>query len=68
MVSQMRVKHLQCLCKDYILKNVDLPNVRWTQRFTSGLAKNMKVKDFVIVITWVDDVRYFGTNKFVKEL
>jgi hypothetical protein len=25
------------------------------------------VSDFLIAITWVDDVRYFGTNKFVKE-
>ncbi len=25
------------------------------------------VRDFLIAITWVDDVRYFGTNKFVKE-
>jgi len=25
------------------------------------------VKDYLIVITWVDDVRYFGTDKFVKE-
>lgn len=25
------------------------------------------VKDFIIAITWVDDVRYFGTDKFVKE-
>ena len=25
------------------------------------------VKDYLIVITWVDDVRYFGTEKFVKE-
>ena len=26
-----------------------------------------KVKDFIVVITWVDDVRYFGSDKFVKE-
>ena len=25
------------------------------------------VKEFLIAITWVDDVRYFGTDKFVKE-
>jgi hypothetical protein len=25
------------------------------------------VKDYLVVITWVDDVRYFGTEKFVKE-
>jgi hypothetical protein len=25
------------------------------------------VKNFLIAITWVDDVRYFGTEKFVKE-
>jgi hypothetical protein len=26
-----------------------------------------KVKDFLIAITWVDDVRYFGSDKFVHE-
>jgi hypothetical protein len=26
-----------------------------------------EVKDFLIAITWVDDVRYFGTEAFVKE-
>ncbi len=25
------------------------------------------VKNFLIAITWVDDVRYFGTELFVKE-
>ena len=25
------------------------------------------VKDYLIAITWVDDVRYFGTEKFVKQ-
>ena len=30
-------------------------------------SKKMKVKDFIIAITWVDDVRYFGTENFVKE-
>ncbi len=25
------------------------------------------VKNFLIVITWVDDVRYFGTEKFIEE-
>jgi hypothetical protein len=30
-------------------------------------SKEKKVKDFIIAITWVDDVRYFGTEKFVKE-
>jgi hypothetical protein len=29
--------------------------------------KELKVKDFLIAITWVDDVRYFGTEKFVNE-
>ena len=28
--------------------------------------KEAVVKDYLIVITWVDDVRYFGTEKFVK--
>jgi hypothetical protein len=31
------------------------------------LEKRMEVKDFLIAITWVDDVRYFGTEKYVKE-
>jgi hypothetical protein len=26
-----------------------------------------KVKDFLIAITWVDDVRYFESDKFVHE-
>ena len=30
-------------------------------------SNEKKVKDFIIAITWVDDVRYFGTEKFVKE-
>jgi hypothetical protein len=29
--------------------------------------KEKKVKDFLIAITWVDDVRYFGTERYVKE-
>jgi hypothetical protein len=29
--------------------------------------KERKVKDFLIAITWVDDVRYFGTERYVKE-
>ena len=29
--------------------------------------KEKKVKNFLIAITWVDDVRYFGTDQFVKE-
>ena len=29
--------------------------------------KEKKVKNFLIAITWVDDVRYFGTEQFVKE-
>jgi len=29
--------------------------------------KEKKVKNFLIAITWVDDVRYFGTDEFVKE-
>jgi hypothetical protein len=29
--------------------------------------KRMEVKGFLIAITWVDDVRYFGTDKYVKE-
>ena len=29
--------------------------------------KDSTVKDFLIAITWVDDVRYFGTAKFVNE-
>jgi hypothetical protein len=30
-------------------------------------GKDKKVKNFIIAITWVDDVRYFGTDQFVKE-
>jgi hypothetical protein len=29
--------------------------------------EELVVKNFLIAITWVDDVRYFGTEKFVKE-
>ena len=29
--------------------------------------KGLVVKDYLIAITWVDDVRYFGTERFVKE-
>jgi hypothetical protein len=29
--------------------------------------KEKRVKNFLIAITWVDDVRYFGTEEFVKE-
>jgi hypothetical protein len=29
--------------------------------------KEKKVKNFLIAIIWVDDVRYFGTDQFVKE-
>jgi hypothetical protein len=32
-----------------------------------GSEKESKVKDFLIAITWVDDVRYFGTENFVRE-
>jgi hypothetical protein len=32
-----------------------------------GTSEELKVKNFIIAITWVDDVRYFGTDKFVKE-
>jgi hypothetical protein len=32
-----------------------------------GTHKELKVKNFLIAITWVDDVRYFGTEKFIKE-
>jgi hypothetical protein len=32
-----------------------------------GTSGELKVKNFIIAITWVDDVRYFGTDKFVKE-
>jgi hypothetical protein len=30
-------------------------------------GKEKKVKDYLIAITWVDDVRYFGTERYVKE-
>jgi hypothetical protein len=30
-------------------------------------GQGIVVKEFLIAITWVDDVRYFGTDKFVKE-
>jgi hypothetical protein len=33
----------------------------------SGSEGKAVVKDFLIAITWVDDVRYFGTERFVKE-
>ena len=33
----------------------------------SGDGGDAVVRDFLIAITWVDDVRYFGTEKFVKE-
>ena len=29
--------------------------------------KEKRVKNFLIAITWVDDVRYFGTEQFVKD-
>ncbi len=29
--------------------------------------KEKRVKNFLIAITWVDDVRYFGTEEFAKE-
>ena len=31
------------------------------------LGNGGEVTDFLIVITWVDDCRYFGTDKMVKE-
>ena len=34
---------------------------------TSGNNTKGEVKDFLIAITWVDDVRYFGSEAFVKE-
>jgi hypothetical protein len=34
---------------------------------SSDQGQELVVKDFLIAITWVDDVRYFGTEKFVKE-
>jgi hypothetical protein len=30
-------------------------------------GKDKRVKDFLIAITWVDDVRYFGMDRYVKE-
>jgi hypothetical protein len=30
-------------------------------------TKEKKVKEFLLAITWVDDVRYFGSDKFVQE-
>jgi hypothetical protein len=33
----------------------------------SGKNNEKIVKNFLIAITWVDDVRYFGTDLFVKE-
>jgi hypothetical protein len=34
---------------------------------TANGGQEKKVNNFIIVITWVDDVRYFGTSQFVKE-
>jgi hypothetical protein len=34
---------------------------------TAPNKKDGKVKDFLIAITWVDDVRYFGSDKFVHD-
>ena len=34
---------------------------------STGDSKEKVVKNFLIAITWVDDVRYFGTEQFVKE-
>ena len=31
------------------------------------LDEDGKAKDFIFVITWTDDVRYFGTPNFVKQ-
>ncbi len=33
----------------------------------ASAGSEKEVKDYIIVITWVDDVRYFGSEKFVKE-
>jgi hypothetical protein len=33
----------------------------------ASITSEKKVKEFIIAITWVDDVRYFGSDKFVKE-
>ena len=30
-------------------------------------SQEKMVKNFLIAITWVDDVRYFGTEQYVKE-
>ncbi len=32
-----------------------------------GTSKELVFKDFIIAITWVDDVRYVGTECLVKE-
>jgi hypothetical protein len=38
------------------------------QRDTVGNGTNAPIlNEFLIAITWVDDVRYFGTSKLVKE-
>ncbi len=34
---------------------------------TQGQNEKSVVKNFLIAITWVDDVRYFGTEHFVKD-
>ena len=34
---------------------------------TASTEDKKRVKDFIIAITWVDDVRYFGTNKCIEE-
>ncbi len=37
------------------------------QKGKDHLGNGGEVSDFLIVITWVDDCRYFGTDKLVKE-
>ena len=37
------------------------------QKEKDHLGNGGEVSDFLIVITWVDDCRYFGTDKLVKE-
>jgi hypothetical protein len=39
---------------------------RIEEKTTNG-GQEKKVNNFIIVITWVDDVRYFGTCQYLKE-
>jgi len=44
------------------------PSIYFKIEEASAPGKEIKaVENFLIVITWVDDVRYFGTDEYVKE-